>query len=83
MGSSRNITLYTNHGCPWAQRVHIALKELGIEPTEEVIIDLQKPREQWYLDQVNAVSPALRLANFRSQSPEIITCASISFHSSY
>lgn len=43
------IILYTNHGCPWAHRAHIALKELGLE-YEEVIIDLDKPREPWYLE---------------------------------
>ncbi|KAI9373611.1 thioredoxin-like protein [Aspergillus egyptiacus] len=43
------ITLYTNHICPWAHRAHIALKELGLE-YEEVIIDLDKPREPWYLE---------------------------------
>lgn len=25
------LTLYTNLGCPWANRAHIALKELGLE----------------------------------------------------
>ncbi|EMD00878.1 hypothetical protein BAUCODRAFT_187903 [Baudoinia panamericana UAMH 10762] len=43
------ITLYTNHGCPWAHRAHIALAELNL-PFEEVIIDLNTPRPQWYLD---------------------------------
>lgn len=43
------ITLYTNHSCPWAHRAHIVLKELGL-PYKEVIIDLTKPREPWYLD---------------------------------
>ncbi|KAF3063159.1 hypothetical protein CFAM422_010104 [Trichoderma lentiforme] len=43
-----SITLYTTHLCPWAHRVHIVLKELGI-PYEEVIIDLDKPRDDWYL----------------------------------
>ena len=47
-GSSTNITFYTNHACPWAHRVHIILAELKI-PYEEVIIDLSKPREDWYL----------------------------------
>jgi glutathione S-transferase len=42
------ITLYTNHRCPYAHRAHIALEELGL-PFEEVIIDLTKPREPWYL----------------------------------
>ncbi|KAL4882524.1 thioredoxin-like protein [Aspergillus karnatakaensis] len=43
------IILYTSHICPWAHRAHIALKELGLE-YEEVIIDLNKPREPWYLE---------------------------------
>ncbi|KAI9830810.1 MAG: hypothetical protein M1819_005335 [Sarea resinae] len=42
------ITLYTNHACPWAHRAHIALKELDL-PYEEVIIDLNRPRDEWYL----------------------------------
>lgn len=36
-----------------AHRAHIALKELQL-PYEEVIIDLDKPREEWYL-KVNPV----------------------------
>ncbi|KAL4886985.1 thioredoxin-like protein [Aspergillus karnatakaensis] len=42
------ITLYTNPYCPWAQRAHIALKELKLG-YEEVFIDVEKPREEWYL----------------------------------
>jgi glutathione S-transferase len=42
------ITLYTNHACPWAHRAHITLKELGLA-YDEVIIDLDTPREEWYL----------------------------------
>jgi glutathione S-transferase len=49
------IILYTNHLCPWAHRAHIALKELGLD-YEEVIIDLDKPREPWYLE-INPVRP--------------------------
>lgn len=50
MGSSADtITLYTNHRCPWAHRAHIAVKELGLK-YEEVIIDLDTPREPWYLE---------------------------------
>lgn len=56
------ITLYTNHGCPYAHRAHIALDELKL-PYEEVIIDLDKPREPWYLE-VNPV---------RSRSPKSIS----------
>jgi glutathione S-transferase len=43
------ITLYTNHACPFAHRAHIALAELNL-PYSEVIIDLNTPRPQWYLD---------------------------------
>ncbi|KAL7930241.1 thioredoxin-like protein [Trichoderma chlorosporum] len=42
------IRLYTNHGCPWAHRAHIALAELEI-PFEEEIIDLNVPRTAEYL----------------------------------
>jgi glutathione S-transferase len=52
--SAPKIILYTNRGCPWAHRAHIALKESGLD-YEEVTIDLNKPREPWYLD-VNPVS---------------------------
>ncbi|MCJ1282690.1 hypothetical protein MMC26_002015 [Xylographa opegraphella] len=47
-GLSPKITLYTNHSCPWAHRAHIALKELNLS-YEEVIIDLDRPRDEWYL----------------------------------
>ncbi|OAP62440.1 hypothetical protein AYL99_04643 [Fonsecaea erecta] len=43
-----DIILYTNHGCPWAHRAHVALKELGL-PYKEEIIDLDRPRDPWYL----------------------------------
>ncbi|RAL12654.1 glutathione S-transferase family protein [Aspergillus homomorphus CBS 101889] len=43
------ITLYTNRLCPWAHRAHIALIELGLD-YEEVTIDLDTPREPWYLE---------------------------------
>jgi glutathione S-transferase len=59
--ASPKIILYTNHRCPWAHRAHIALKELGLQ-YEEVIIDLDVPREPWYLE-VNPVctrKPAAR-----------------------
>ncbi|KIV93105.1 hypothetical protein PV10_04346 [Exophiala mesophila] len=42
------IKLYTNHGCGWSQRVHITLKELDL-PYEEVLLDLDKPRPDWFL----------------------------------
>ncbi|KAL2832677.1 thioredoxin-like protein [Aspergillus pseudoustus] len=47
--SAPKIILYTSHLCPWAHRAHIALKELGLE-YEEVIIDLDRPRDPWYLE---------------------------------
>src|SRR3979490_636425 len=43
-----DIVLYTNHGCPWAHRAHIALAELGL-PFKEEIIDLATPRTAEYL----------------------------------
>ncbi|KUJ17008.1 thioredoxin-like protein [Mollisia scopiformis] len=49
MGStSPSIILYTNHNCPWAHRAHIALAELSLPFTEE-IIDLSVPRTAEYL----------------------------------
>ncbi|KAI0438610.1 glutathione S-transferase domain-containing protein [Xylaria telfairii] len=42
------LKLYTNHGCPWAHRAHIALSELKV-PFEEEIIDLSVPRTAEYL----------------------------------
>lgn len=50
MGSpaAADITLYTNHRCPWAHRAHIVLAELGI-PFKEEIIDLDVPRSPEYL----------------------------------
>jgi len=52
------IIFYTNHGCPWAHRAHIALKELGL-PYKEEIIDLDRPRDPWYL-KVNPVCSTLK-----------------------
>jgi glutathione S-transferase len=49
MASQDKIILYTNHLCPWAHRVHIALEELKI-PFEEVIIDFGTPRTPEYLE---------------------------------
>ncbi|KAK2630616.1 hypothetical protein QTJ16_001436 [Diplocarpon rosae] len=46
--SAPKIVLYTNHACPWAHRAHIALAELGLAYTEE-IIDLSVPRTAAYL----------------------------------
>lgn len=56
--ASPKIILYTYHGCPWAHRAHIALKETGLD-YEEVIVDISKPREPWYLE-VNPVRLPLR-----------------------
>jgi len=62
-GTTPKITLYTNHRCPWAHRAHIALKEIGL-PYEEVIIDLDKPRDPWYLE-VNprGLVPSIKYSN--------------------
>ncbi|KAK5950077.1 hypothetical protein OHC33_008792 [Knufia fluminis] len=46
--SQGKLTLYTNYGCPWAHRAHITLRELDLS-YDETIIDLEKPREEWYL----------------------------------
>ena len=63
MGSidTPTIILYTNHGCPWAHRAHIALSELGL-PYKEEIIDLTTPRTKEYL----AVSKEVSIHNFIS-----------------
>ncbi len=42
------IKMYTNHGCGWCHRVHITLKELGLD-YEEVFVDLDNPRPDWFL----------------------------------
>ncbi|KIW68200.1 hypothetical protein PV04_04161 [Phialophora macrospora] len=47
-GDHAKITLYTNHGCGWSHRVHIVLKELGLE-YKEVLIDMDVPRPDWFL----------------------------------
>jgi len=74
-GTSPKITLYTNHNCPWAHRAHIALKELGL-PYEEVIIDLERPRDEWYL-KINprGLVPSIRYQN--GVIDEIITESAI------
>lgn len=62
-GIQPSITLYTNHGCPWAHRAHIALKELGLS-FEEVIIDLDTPREPWYLEiNPRGLVPSIKYSN--------------------
>jgi len=61
--SAPKITLYTNHMCPYAHRAHIALKELGL-PYEEVIINLDVPREQWYLEiNPRGLVPSMKYTN--------------------
>jgi|TARA_R110002003_G_scaffold70_9_gene6362 glutathione S-transferase len=65
-GDAPKITLYTNHRCPWAHRAHIVLKELGLK-YDEVIIDLDKPREPWYLE-INPVSASSSLSILRLTS---------------
>ncbi|KAL1896938.1 hypothetical protein Cpir12675_002587 [Ceratocystis pirilliformis] len=49
MASTTKLTFYTNRRCPWCRRVHAVLRELGTE-VEEVIIDLNTPRPDWYLE---------------------------------
>jgi len=70
-GTTPEIVLYTNRLCPWAHRAHIVLAELGL-PFKEVTIDLDTPREPWYL-KVNprGLVPAL------SYNGEIITESAI------
>ncbi|KAF2812398.1 thioredoxin-like protein [Mytilinidion resinicola] len=71
-GTTPKITLYTNHRCPWAHRAHITLKEIGL-PYEEVIIDLDRPRDPWYLE-VNprGLVPSIKYSNGAIKD-EIIT----------
>ncbi|MCJ1380910.1 hypothetical protein MMC17_004019 [Xylographa soralifera] len=75
-GLSPKITLYTNHSCPFAHRAHITLKELKL-PYEEVIIDLDRPRDEWYL-KVNprGLVPSISFSNGVLNS-EIITESAI------
>lgn len=49
------IIFYTHPASPFAHRVNIALRELGLE-FEEVILDLGEPREPWFLE-LNPVCP--------------------------
>jgi len=67
------IILYTNHRCPYAHRANIALEELKL-PFEEVIIDLNVPRPQWYLD-INrrGLVPAMKYSVPGIMEDEIIT----------
>lgn len=69
--TQQKLTLYTNRKCPFARRVHATLKELSLE-YEEVFIDLNTPRPQWYLDiNPRGLVPTLKFGN------EIITESSI------
>lgn len=52
--STGSLTLYTNKGCTNCHRIHITLSELGLA-YKSVEIDLEKPRESWYLE-LNSVS---------------------------
>ncbi|KAG9771543.1 hypothetical protein KCU88_g6333, partial [Aureobasidium melanogenum] len=71
--SKPEIILYTNHQCPWAHRGHIALKELGL-PFKEVIIDLDKPREPWYLEiNPRGLVPSIKYNNHIITESAIVT----------
>ncbi|GAB7354985.1 hypothetical protein MBLNU459_g5597t1 [Dothideomycetes sp. NU459] len=75
-GIQPKITLYTNHGCPYAHRAHIALAELGLE-FDEVIIDLDTPREPWYLEiNPRGLVPTIKYSNGLLKD-EIITESAI------
>ena len=75
-GITPKITLYTNHGCPFAHRAHITLDELKI-PYEEVIIDLTVPRPQWYLDiNPRGLVPSIKYTA-PGQKEEVITESAI------
>ncbi|KAI4718463.1 hypothetical protein E4T48_05287 [Aureobasidium sp. EXF-10727] len=67
------IKFYTNHRCPYAHRVNITLRELKL-PFEEVVIDLDVPRPQWYLD-INSKGavPAIEYSKQDSSHKQIIT----------
>lgn len=71
------ITLYTNHGCPYAHRAHITLSELDL-PYEEVLIDLSTPRPQWYLDiNPRGLVPSIKYSVEGLYDEEIITESAI------
>lgn len=71
------IILYTNHGCPFAQRAHIILDELKLA-YEEVVIDLDTPRPQWYLDiNPQGLVPAIKYSIPGMLSEVIITESAI------
>ncbi|KAF2170031.1 hypothetical protein M409DRAFT_51803 [Zasmidium cellare ATCC 36951] len=71
--ASPKITLYTNHGCPYAHRAHITLEELKL-PYEEVLIDLNTPRPQWYLDiNPRGLVPSIKYSVEGVYDEEIVT----------
>lgn len=56
------IILFADHGCPFAHRAYITLHELGL-PYEDVLVNLNKPREDWYL-RINPVSLLYAVVRF-------------------
>lgn len=74
---SPKIILYTNHGCPFAQRARIILDELNLA-YEVVIIDLETPRPQWYLDiNPRGLVPAIKYSIPGVLEEEILTESAI------
>ncbi|KAK7542070.1 thioredoxin-like protein [Phyllosticta citribraziliensis] len=70
------ITFYTFPDCPYCQRVHILLTELAL-PFDEVLVDISKPREQWYLDiNPRGLVPSLKFSN-GAVTDEILTESAI------
>ncbi|OJD40198.1 glutathione s-transferase [Diplodia corticola] len=62
-GIPPKITFYTYPDCPWCQRVQFILTELKI-PVERIIINLDEPRPQWYLDiNPRGLVPAIKFSN--------------------
>lgn len=71
-----SVTLYTSHSCPWAHRAHITLRALNL-PYDEVIIDLTRPRDPWYLEiNPRGLVPSIKISNGILQD-EIITESAI------
>ncbi|KAK8167796.1 thioredoxin-like protein [Phyllosticta citrichinensis] len=70
------IIFYTFPDCPYCQRIHILLTQLAL-PFEEVFVDINKPREQWYLDiNPRGLVPSLRFSN-GAITNEILTESSV------
>ena len=66
------LTLYTANPSVYGQRVVIVLRNLQI-PYEEVVIPLEKPREQWYLEiNPRGMVPALKIEDPHSGAQEIV-----------